>query len=75
MSLDKERQKNTLRFRCVFYFQEEKNYLFRKQKRASTPGGEMDALIQREWEKCSRSNKRGVCLVCDLFHILIFIMK
>ncbi len=41
-----------------------------KEKRASTPGGEMDALIQREWEKCSRSNKRGVCLVCDLFHIL-----
>jgi len=31
--------------------------------------GERDALLQREWEKCSRSNKRGVCLVCDLFHV------
>lgn len=41
-----------------------------KMKRAFNPGGDLNALFQREWEKCSRSNKRGVCLVCDLFHII-----
>ena len=40
-----------------------------KEKSIRSWGGG-NALIQREWEKCSRSNKRGVCLVCDLFHIL-----
>ena len=40
------------------YARLDKSHLQKKEKSTYSWGG-VDALLQREWEKCSRSNKRG----------------